>query len=761
MNKLGKGWPGILLVFIGLSFFYKTIIQGLLPVPSDALVGLYHPWRDKFAAEFPRGVPFKNFLITDPVRQQIPWRKQVVEVWKSGRIPSLNPDSFSGTTLRGNIQAGALYPFNLLFWWFDFPVAWSALIISQPILASLFFFWFVRNLGRGKLGATLGAISFGFSGFMIAWLTWGTMAHSALWLPLSLLAIDKLKTQEIRRLRWWIVLNVSILMSWLAGHVQIAGYATVFIGCYALVRWLEVWKERKQLKMNSINWRVLLFGGAVLLTTGLILSFQLMPFLKFIEVSSRAYKVENYLKEGWFMPWQNLIQFFVPDFFGNPATLNYWGVWNYGEFIGYIGVLPMLFAIVAIMTKEMKLNYWRASLLICFLLMLPTPLTSILYKLQLPVFSALQPTRLMFLIDFILAVIAAYGVDYWYENKSRTKWLSVMGGTVIYLIIWILVLGGRGVFPNIEDWEVTKRNLFLPSLFAMIGGGVLIFKMKYPKLLGRTIIGLILLLTIFDLYRFGKKFTPFTPRDYFFSETLTTTYLKNQPKPVRVMSTDERLLPGNVSGYYGIEMVEGYDPLIYNRYEELLWALAIGRPDVEARSGFNRIIGLSQYDERVGKILGVDYVLTLNDLNHFNLELVLKEGETRVYKAKSPGERFYLTDKYRVARTKQEAMQMLFDSEFRVGVEAVVESSIELPQTEIANSVGEVKLERYEANKIELKVNVSSPKLLVVKNANIPGWKADIDGKEVEILQTNYAFQGVVVPQGNHSVRLIYKLGMI
>ena len=88
-------------------FFRQIFLYGYLPIPSDALVGLYHPFRDLYATEYPRGIPFKNFLITDPVRQQIPWRMLVVDLEKKLQIPPWNPYNFAGTPLLANFQTGA------------------------------------------------------------------------------------------------------------------------------------------------------------------------------------------------------------------------------------------------------------------------------------------------------------------------------------------------------------------------------------------------------------------------------------------------------------------------------------------------------------------------------------------------------------------------------------------------------------------------------------------------------------------------------
>ena len=60
------------------------------------------------------------------------------------------------------------------------------------------------------------------------------------------------------------------------------------------------------------------------------------PMLQEILASARVGDQNAWNIPGWFLPFQNLIQFLIPDFFGNPATMNYFGIWNYGEFIGYI-----------------------------------------------------------------------------------------------------------------------------------------------------------------------------------------------------------------------------------------------------------------------------------------------------------------------------------------------------------------------------------------------------------------------------------------
>src|SRR3989304_3309109 len=83
-------------------FFWQFLFKGLLPIPTDTIVGLYHPYRDLYVKDYPNGIPFKNFLITDPVRQQYPWRKLAISAEKNFELPLWNPYNFSGTPLLAN-----------------------------------------------------------------------------------------------------------------------------------------------------------------------------------------------------------------------------------------------------------------------------------------------------------------------------------------------------------------------------------------------------------------------------------------------------------------------------------------------------------------------------------------------------------------------------------------------------------------------------------------------------------------------------------
>lgn len=715
----------IFFVFLVGVFFRQTIFEGKLPVPSDALVGLYHPWRDLYSKDYPRGVPFKNFLITDPVRQQIPWRKIAIDQWKEGTIPLWNPYNFSGVPILANVQAAALYPFNIPFLLFPFIDAWTMLIMLQPLLAGLFMYSYLRSLKLRYIASLLGAIAWSFSGFNVAWLTWGTMGHVALWLPLALLSIDK---------SWYFLLIFSLLSQFFAGHAQISLYFMIVVLAYAVFR-------------KALGMRLILALGLVVLIT----SVQWLPLWSWLQESGRIIGTDWH-KEGWFLPWQHLVQFVAPDFFGNPTTLNYWGQWNYGEFIGYIGLLPLIFAIIALFAGIGRVRiFWVMTLAVGLIFALPTPIAFLPFILKIPILSSLQPTRLIFVIDFALSVLAAYGCHEFFENTKKHR--VTVGLTLIGIILAIL----WGV-SFVWSFEVSRRNLVLPTTVFFVGAALTII---YSRIRHVTMFGNIVALAIIgivgvDLIRFGWKFTPFTPTEYFFPETKVLSFFKQQSRPFRIMSVDKRILPPNTASYFGIESVEGYDPIISSRYEELMAAIARGKPDIQPPFGFNRIVSLESPDGSLVPLLSARYVLSLTDLPQKYLVKVFEEGETRIYEDSRAVPRVYVVERPIISFGKEETIKALYTiKDFRH--EAVVEGDVSILSVPIGSDES-VSLTRYESNRLEIVTTLSAPRLLVVANAYHPGWRAAIDGNKTQIYRTNYAFQGVVVPQGSHKVTFSYAL---
>ncbi len=744
-----------LLVLSCLFYFQKTIISDLLPIPSDTIVGLYYPFRDIYANNYPRGIPFKNFLITDPVRQTYPWKNLVIDAGKKLELPIWNPYNFSGTPLLANFQSSAFYPLNFLYFFLPFKNAWSFLIILQPILAGFFMFLYLENLKLKKEACLLGAITFSFSGFFVAWMEWGNILNTALWLPLILLSIDKITIGIINKEAaimskkvgvWCLILVITLISSFFAGHLQTFFYMYVLSSLYFMVRLFEQ-KNKGKLLLTYIIINALFL---------LITFVQWYPSLQFILLSARDADLIGYKNTGWFIPWQNLVQFVAPDFFGNPATLNYTGIWNYAEFVGYVGIFPLLAALFAVFfRRDKKTILFFLILLISLIFALPTQISKIPFVLHIPFLSTAQPTRLIFVIDFSLAVLAALGFDYYTKQKKNIIYL-ISGASFVFIGLWIFVLfGSFGIFTQ-DQVMVARQNLFLPTfIFSVIYVIFIIlrftYKIKNPKI-DYLFFSILLILTFFDLIRFGWKFEPFTNKEYLFPSTRVLSYLQNQSGLFRVMSTDSQILPPNFSVMYHLQTVDGYDPLYLMRYGEFASATSRNKADISTPFGFNRIITLQDTKSRLTDFLGVRFVLSSSILHDDKLTPVLSEGHVNVYENTLAFPRAFFVSSTIPARDKQSAINAIFDPNNLLNHVAVVENSGNDSRFKKSWETGLVKINEYSANKIILVSTNKGEGFLVLTDVYYPTWKVKIDGEAGRIYLTDYTFRGIVVPSGTHTI---------
>jgi len=736
--------PIVFIVIIVGIFFYQTLVFGKLPVPSDTLIGMYHPWRDAYAHTFKNGVPFKNFLITDPVRQQIPWRKQVIDAYKNKKLPLWDATSFSGTPLLANIQSGALYPLNVLFFILPFSVAWTILIISQPLLAGIFLFLFLRHKQLDPISSLAGAVCFAFSGFSIAWLTWGTMVLTILWLPLLLLSFEKIH-QSSKKTPWRLLFVFSLVSSFFAGHIQIFMYCMLVFGAYV------IWMQRN-VKMEKLYLMHVVIPVVVLAITAPVW-FRFVSYLP--DTSRIAGSVAT--GEGFFIPLPHLIQFIAPDFFGNPATLNYWGTWNYGEMVGYIGVVGLFLAILGISVKTV---FWVGVVGISLLFAVDSPISRLPFILHIPVFSSLQPTRLLAIIDMCMSILAAYGMATLISGEKK-KQIFVAGIVLLIGLVgaWISVLVPTSFGISVENIAVVRRNLMLPSVVFVVAmgivGGIVVLKKSWITIrYGAAFIALILL--SFELIRFGWKFTPFTDAAFFFPETEIISRLKQVPKPFRVLAIDDRLLPPNVLSFYSVESISGYDPIHSVRYEEYIAAMERGEPNITPPFGFTRIITPKTITSPLLSLLNVQYVLSMDPLTGSNVRLLAEEGTTKLYKYVGGVLRAYLAEQIIIESSKEAVIRRLYDQSFNPGKTAVLESPLSIVSAELSDDES-VKIMLYEGDRMTIETTTKDVRLLVIGNMMDPHWNVTIDEKKTDVYRVNYLFMGVIVPSGVHQVVVQYR----
>ncbi|MBU0618992.1 YfhO family protein [Patescibacteria group bacterium] len=744
MKRLSKKLYQYRYLFIlGLAvvIFFYPVIKGKYPIPADALLGMYHPWRDQAWDGFVR-FPFKNFLITDPVRQIYPYKQLVINQWKAGQVPSWNPYILAGMPLAASWQAGAFYPFNLVFLVLPFKLAWTVFIGLQPFLAALFMFFYLKNQRFKQLNCWLIALSWAFSGFMMAWLTWGNIGHTALWLPLILLSIDKKR---------YSVFIFALASAILAGHTQVAFYVSIFsilyLGFNVFVK-----------KISSKTLIRFVLSGLIVACLTLP---QWGPSLKLAQLSGRQSDLPNKGKLDWFLPGVHLTQLIAPDFFGNPATQNYWGVWNYAEFVSYIGIAGLLLAIYGLFfSQDKNRHFFSLTALLTLILATSNPISRLF--LNVPFVGTFQPSRFVYLLDFSLLLLAGYGFQAFLTKGSVKKLFPfklVFSGIIcclLFVLAFFLTLK-PGIFQalNLEpNFLVSRRNLVLPTGLLL---AVLAALFAYQLTKKRFILVGLMFLVVFDLFRFTHKFTPFVRAELIFPQTKTLDFLQQQTVnyPWRVAGVDyltnqKRIFAPNLNMPYKLATPDGYEPLYLKRYGEFIGLLEWGDQVNLANLAFNRIIIPNNYNSRLFDLLGVKYILSLQDIDSPKLKPISQAGETRIYENTQSFPRAFLVYDYQVADSKQAAAEFLLDENIDLRKTVILEQNpglqLEMPAEE------KLEIVSYKANQVLIKTESETKALLILTDSYYPTWQALIDGQTTEIFMADYTFRAVVVPAGSHEI---------
>lgn len=744
----------IFFLFLSLLFFYP-IFYGKVPFPGDLLVSEYNPWKSSsYLGYNPGSVPNKG-QGQDVIRILYPWKYFSIHELIRGSLPFWNPYSFSGNTHFSNLQSGVFYPLNIFFFVFPFPTAWSVYIISQPLLACVFTYLFLRGIGLSKLASTFGGIVFSFSGFMTVWMEYGNLGSTFLWLPLALFMIQSyIYIPKLWKLE---VIALTFIISILAGYIQLFIYLYLLSFVFALY---VLYREKK-----LHDGRIIFFLAAAFVVPYILAAFILLPLAESFLNSARSSYTFHQLSER-LIPLKNLITIVIPDFFGNPATRNYWLKGTYIERVSYVGMVPLLFVLLACIQRAQRYTvFFIIVALLSYISALDLFMVKIIHGLGIPILSTTVPSRILSVFCFALSVLAAIGFD-WYINSKKnnalfTPFLFLAG---IIAASWIFV-----IFQHESQFAITKRNLVLPSIF--------LFLSLFTILSGRFIskkyaIYAFLAFSIIDLLYFFHKITPFSPKAFIYPKTEVVSELQKIQGIDRTWGYGNAFLEAELSLQEKIYSPDGYDPLFSKPYGEFISLSKNGRvpseikrADVTIAPGFGeKDLKSNRYRKRILDLLGVKYILNKTsparsayaDTNTFPesaYSLKWNKGEWQIYENKGALPRLFLVSSYLVYRTPA-AFERLFFSDLNLSETVMTDEKVYPEPTH--GQIKQVRLLTYEPTFIQAKTYADSNTLLFLSDTYYPGWKAYVDGKMQKIYRANYAFRAIPLQKGAHTVELTF-----
>lgn len=762
-SSFSKLAPFFIILTAVLIFFYPVFLHNLVPLPADHAVGIYYPWLDHKWPGFPTGVPVKNPIAADVISFMYPMQTFAVDILKRGELPLWNPLIFAGTPLLANFQSAPFSPLNVLYWILPKVDAWTAQIILQQLLGAIFLFMLLRYFQRSLLSSIIGALIYPFSGFMMIWLEWNGHGLAAAFFPLVfLLAFKYLDTGKYL---FGLLLSITIACQLFAGYPQIILYEILAIGLGLLVI------QRKQLANFK---RVLVL--VIFIASGLALAMiQLLPGYELIKESQRGVEiVEN---EWALLRLRSVITFLAPDYFGNHATYNYWGPADYTQAVGFSGVVVTILGIFGAMTsfKEKGVRFALVWIGIALVNAFDNLFSRFIHQSGLLSSQAASAHRILVLSNLGFAILATFGLDNVLAHKIKRKhvFLAVALPAVIlipYLLASLVIYFYPQFYPDelatVEkvklNMTVGLKNLVLPVGLLVLITTILLIPGKLKKYTQLVVIflgGLILL----ELFRFGWKFTPFSPKQIIFPQTPIFEFLQKQQKPFRINANE--VVPVNLIMPYQIETVEGYDAVYPLKFAKYISALNSGQINTTVMGRYGLIFN---QDSALLDLANVKYILTLkhkqngavdpngqidSKYNSHRYKKVFEDRSVVILENTQVLPRSYMTYSWDIEKSEDKSLQMLLNN-YPLSSKVILDADPEITQQQ---GRGEVNLENY-ITKGEISVLTDKPGVLFIADSWYPGWRAIVDGVKTDVLKADYNFMAVpITTSGNHVVALKYE----
>jgi hypothetical protein len=753
-----------LLLFLVINFvFFHPLIKGFVPLPLDHLVGALYPWHDYNAAwGYGAGVPIKNPSLSDIFSQIYPWRVLAVNLMKSGHLPLWNSFEFSGTPLMANLQSATFYPLIILMFVFGNLWGYSLMIFLQPLLSMVFMFIYLRELKISYQGAFMGAVLFAYSGLMLTYLEMATATQVFMWTPLLLFFIEKLF--NVRKWWWLIPIPLVEFFCLTGGHFQTVFYQFFLIGCYILF----LIKKHKIIK----RWNLLLVVGITFILGALLAAFQIIPTIELLNISIRASDANIRQYNFGLLPIWNLITFLIPDFFGNPASYNFWGFLGYQEATFYLGVIPFalllgsLFFVNDEKTRALR-RFFIWVFLICCLLIFRTPFGYAVYLFNIPVLSTSYATRLILILDFSAIMLLVLGFEKVQEKQREfiklSYWLLGFLATIVIMLLGaILIIKTFGLKSQLPDnFAVSLKNMILPGFSLVVFVALLKF-VNNKKLLTFLVVAF----TVFDILRLGIKFTPFSESRFDFPVVPPISYLQQNIGNFRMERERTEVMPPDTWVAYGLQSPSGYDPLYSKNYSNFYSIYNNSSPDDTSSSRYNE---LKNYYTPFIDLLGVKYLMTVKRdaiavidktasapagwFQQPRFKNVFTDLSTVILQNKDVMPRVNLFDKIKVESSQKEA---LVDLSNGLDFKSILTLD-SAPPTKLTKSFTDASIiSSYQSDKVIIQVVNQKPTMLMLTDEYYPGWKATVNGKESRIYLADGAFRAVYLPAGKSTVIFSY-----
>jgi hypothetical protein len=657
-----------------------------------------------------------------------------------GELPLWDPFVQSGRSFAGEMQTAAFYPPHLLLLLFSrngmlSPHAYEIWFVFVHFVGACFMYALVREFGLRRLPALVAGICFSFGGFVGNTPEWPHLYESAIWLPVIFLFLLRAlcaKTPS-RALLCAAYGGLGLGLSVLAGglHVVIME-ALVVLSAAAFA----TSQQRQGTEIHNA-WKRPALVVATVSGVGLCAgAIQLLPSMEYSNLALRWLGAAPAQLASQRIPYAYVSDGLWPHgLFGMLIHSAFGGTLGNGEVISvYLGVFPVLAGIIGVWKSwgEPWVRYltglWVAAVLYAFGSY--SLLHGVVYAIVPDLWLAREAGRFVFLAEFALAILAAFGLDVLLNKRQSVgDWLPLTRilKTVAVACAFALAIPALYGQLTLSPWIALSLVLILVTfgLFQLILHG-------HAGLSTRLlIVGFVL----FDLSAFtwvmpnkiDEARNGVNQLERLKSLSGVAEYLKSRPGVFRVhLLTDQ---PMNLGDMYHIGSTRGAGVTMLRDYLPL---------------------------EANDALLNVGYLIRPASSNE--PDALYQDANWKVYANLRTCPRAWLVHSVVVEPSAQRTIERLRAPDFdpRQTALALVPLGVRLdPVPGDAQETASIRT--YRQNEITASVYAASAGLLVLSEVYYPGWEATVNGRPVPVHQVDQALRGISVPAGASEVVLRYR----
>jgi hypothetical protein len=666
----------------------------------------------------------------DGVYQVLPWLQFQASAFHHGELPLWDPYEWGGQPLIGQVQPGTAYPVNWLL--FSLPLhngfirhgflQWYFVVIH--FMAALFCYLLCRDLQRSRAASLLAGAAFGLAGWM-GTTDWPQMLNSALWTPLIFLFLLRVM-RACRPVASAALAGTFLGVAYLSGHHQIP----IFVSLAAAGFWIYLFFRDGRPDWRL--WRPMLAFAAFCFLVSALQSF---PAWEAGKLSVRWVGTPDPV--GWNQP----VPYDIHTGYGL-FPLSILGIVvpgitrNANPFLG-LALVSLAFLAVATAWKERAVRLFGMLAIggLVFSLAGFGFFHGVLYALIPLLDKARNPSMAIFIFDFGIIVLSAYGIDN-YISIISSRWLPrlwrfllVFAG-VLYFVLLFRTLGSIQGGPDADP-------IAMVAFTALLLAGAL-YGWARSHIDSRTAYVLVFCFMLIETALFSGA--GWHNRDhpmFYFKQILQdpdiALFITSQNGPVR-LEIDSAQIPYNFGDWYGVDVFGGY--------------LASLTANVLRAQGV--------YQGRM--LAGVNFYIGAKTIRPNQVEVYANSRGIRVYSNPEAFPRIWSVhriDSIDSIGSGQEIPARLDRPLAELRERAFVKG--QAPVLETCDAPDHVNLLRRGINGLAVAADMQCKGMVVVGETYYPGWQATVDGRPAPIYEVYGFLRGVVLDSGRHRIEMRYQ----